>query len=82
MNVPSIKFQLKPKTLESISKSTRLSKEELYNLSIEEAHNKMFERGAIKKLNPIKVFLKNLYRNFGERFGLLDKNYNFYTHID
>ena len=82
MKVPDVKFQLKPKTLEHISKSTRLTKEELRSLSIEEAYNKMLERGAVKKPNPIKVFFKNLYKNIGEKLGLLDKQYNIYTHID
>ena len=82
MNVPNIKSRLEPKTLELISKSTKLSKEELCILTIKEARDKMFERGAIKKPNPIKTFLKNLYKKLGEKFGLLDKHYNIYTDVD
>ena len=82
MTILSIKFKLEPQTLEHISKSTRLTKEELYTLTTKEAYNKMVERGAIKKPNPIKVFFKKIYKNLGERFGLLEKQHNIYTHID
>ena len=82
MKIPDVKFQLNPKTLEHISKSTRLTKEELYTLSTKEAYNKMLERGAIKKPNPVKDFFRKLYKNIGENLGLLDKQYNIYTHID
>lgn len=82
MKVGNVKFHLKPETLEHISKTTRLTKEELYTLSREDAYSRMLERGAIKKPNPIKIFLKNIYKNIGEKLGLLDKKYNIYTHID
>ena len=82
MSIPNVKLRLEPQTLKHISKSTRLSKEELYSLTIRSAYNKMVERGAIKKPNPIKVFFKKIYKNLGERFGLLEKQHNIYTHID
>ena len=38
MTNPSIKFKLEPQTLEHISKSTRLTKEELYTLTTKESY--------------------------------------------
>ena len=82
MKVQDAKTCLKPKTLEYISRTTKLSKKELYTLTSDEAYDKMLERGAIKKPNPVKVFFKNLYKSIGDKLGLLEKNHNFYTHID
>ena len=82
MNVSGVKFRLKPQTLEYITKSTRLTKDELCTLSHHEQYNLMLERGAIKKPNPVKVFFKNLYKNIGEKCGLLEKQHNIYTDID
>lgn len=46
MKVPSINYKLSSKTFDFISQTTRLSKEELQTLTLEEAYNKMRERGA------------------------------------
>lgn len=80
--VPSIKFRLKPETLRSISKRTRLTPNELSTLSIEEAKLKMFKMGVIKKENPIKKIARQLYQKLGEKLGLIEKQVYIYTDND
>ena len=80
--VPSIKFRLKPETLRSISKRTRLTPNELCTLSIEEAKLKMFKMGVIKKENPIKKIARQLYQKLGEKLGLIEKQVYIYTDND
>ena len=82
MNVPTIKYQLSKETIKHLEKSTRCSIEELKNLPIDEAKELMIKRGAMKKTNVIKEWFANKYRQFGEKLGLLKKEYDFYTHID
>ena len=81
-NFSKIKFKLQDKTVDMISKRTKLSTEELYNLSLDEQVTLMNQRGSLKKKNPVKAFIADKYKKFGEKFGLLSKESNTYTHID
>ena len=78
------RYKLADETLRLISKTTKLSKEELTNLPLDKQIELMEQRGSIKKPSPVRNFISDLYRKVGEKFGLLEKNrnYNFYTDID
>lgn len=80
--ISSLKYKLREKTLENISKSTKLNKDELVNLSLDEQLILMKNRGAIKKPNPIRVFFAETYKKLGEKLGFLKKEPNIYTDID
>ena len=75
-------FKLHDKTLEAISRLTKLSKEELHKLPIDEATRLMKERGAIKEPSKFKLWLADIYRKFGEKTGLLQKEHFFYSDGD
>jgi len=77
-----MEFKLSGRTLDSISKSTGLSKEELFKLSLDDASKLMKERGTIKEPSRLKQWFAEKYKQFGERTGLLEKQVNFYTDID
>ena len=82
MRTQPIKYQLSDKTIKLIEQKTKCSINELRTLSIDETQKLMQERGAIKKPNVIKNWFAEKYKQFGERLGLLKKEYNFYTHVD
>ena len=85
MNVPKIsnlKFRLANDTIKHVEKSTRCSIEELRTLTSDEVVDLMIKRGAKKKPNKVKEWFVNQYRKFGEKTGLLKKQYNIYTDID
>lgn len=77
-----LKFKLSERTMKTISKSTKLSEEELKSLSLEEQIKLMEQRGSLKKQNPVKKFIAEKYRKLGEKLGLLNKEHNIYTDID
>lgn len=77
-----MKFHLRDETVQAISKSTKLSVEELQTLSLDEANKLMKERGSLKEQNKLFQWLSDKYKAFGEKTGLLKKQYNFYTDID
>ena len=77
-----IKFQLQEETLNIISKDTRLNKDELHYLPLQNATKLMKQRGAIKESNKIKLWLQNKYKNFGLKLGLLKRERNIYTDVD
>ena len=82
-NTPfKMEFKLSEKTLDYISKSTKLTVQELHNLPLDEASKIMRERGAIKEPSKFKQWLSEKYRQFGERNGLLKKYINIYTDVD
>lgn len=81
-NFSKVKYKLSEQTLQRISKSTKLSKEELTSLSLDKQIELMSQRGSLKKTNPVKDFFVGLYQKLGEKLGLLNKEYNTYTHID
>ena len=82
MKIQSIKFQLSKETIKHIENSTRCSIEELRTLSLTETKDLMIKRGAVKKPNKIKQWFADKYKTIGENLGLLEKQCNFYTHID
>ena len=82
MNVQSITFELSQNTVKLLEKSTRCSIEELRSLPISETKTLMMKRGAVKSTNKIKQFFVDKYKKIGENLGLLNKEYNFYTHVD
>ena len=82
MKVQPMNFCLSKETIKHIEQKTRCSINELRTLSIDETQKLMQERGAIKKPNKIKVWFADKYKQFGEKLGLLKKEYNFYTHVD
>lgn len=81
-NFKGLNFRLKPETLEAVSKSTGLSQKELLNESLSNMLVKAKERGVLKKQNTFKSFLSDLYKNFGEKHGLLKKERYFFTDVD
>ena len=82
MRTQPIKYQLSEQTIKNIEKSTKCSINELRTLSFDETQKLMQERGVIKKPNVIKIWFAEKYKQFGEKLGLLKKEYNFYTHVD
>ena len=82
MKVQPLKFQLSKETIRHIEKSTKCSINELKTLSFDNTKILMEKRGAIKKPNKIKQWFVDKYKQFGEKLGLLKKEYNFYTHVD
>ena len=75
-------FRLSKETLNFISKSTRLTVDELQKLPIDEAARLMKERGAIKEPNKLFQWLADKYKAFGEKTGLLIKQHEFYSDGD
>lgn len=78
----SSNYKLSEKTLENISKKTKLSKDELMKLPLDEGLDLMRNCGAIKRPNPIRTFFIKAYTKFGEKLGLLEKRSNINTDID
>ncbi len=81
-NFKGLNIKLKPQTIESVSKSTGVSKQELMNESLDNLLTKAKERGRLKKTKPFKKFLSDVYKKLGEKFGLLKKEPNIYTDAD
>ena len=77
-----MKFKLAPKTIKAIEASTGLTYEEMTRLPLDESVRLMKERGTIKEPNKIFEWLSDKYKKFGEKTGLLKKEYNFYTDVD
>lgn len=77
-----MKFKLSNDTLKFVSISTKLSVDELRNLSLDDAAILMKERGAIKQPNKLKQYLADKYKKFGEKTGLLRKQHTFYSDGD
>jgi len=77
-----MEYKLSDKILKTISKSTRLSVEELHRLPIDDAVKLMKERGVIKEPNRLKLWLADIYKKVGEKTGLLQKQYEFYSDGD
>ncbi len=75
-------FKLSRETINAIESSTRLTYEEITHLSQDECLKLMKERGALKEPSKLKMWFAKKYKEFGERYGLLEKHYNFYTDID
>lgn len=72
-------FELSKETISAIESSTGLTYAKMTDLPIFESANLMKKRGKIKEPSKLKIWLSNKYKEFGEKFGLLEKHYNFYT---
>lgn len=79
--IKTMTFRLSDKTMKMIEKSTRLTEKEMKTLSDSECRKLMIERGTLKEPSKLKVWASNLYKKFGEKLGLLEKQYNIYTDI-
>ena len=75
-------FTLSKKAINSASKVTKLSEEEMKSLSPEAARKLMKERGSIKQPSKIKQFFADIYKKIGEKLGFLKPEYLIYTDID
>ena len=71
-----LNYKLSEKTIENISKSTKLTKDELFNMSLNDQVRLMEQRGSLKKANPVKNLVRDLYKKLGETTGLLEKKRN------
>ncbi len=77
-----LKYKLSEQTIKSVERTTKLTNDEMTNLSLTECEKLMAERGTLKKPNKLKTWISEKYRELGEKFGLLEKKYNIYTDID
>ena len=77
-----MEFKLSGRTLEDISKSTGLSKDDLFNLSLHEASKLMKNRGALIEQNKLKQWFSDFYKKIGEKLGFLQKEYMVYSDCD
>ncbi len=75
-------FKLSNATLNAISRTTKLSEDELHRLPMAEAIQLMKDRAVIKEPSKFKLWLAEKYKQFGERNGLLKKQYSIYTDVD
>lgn len=72
------KFHLSKETIKAAEKSTGLTYKEMTTLPFSETTKLMKERGNLKEPSKFKLWLSDIYKNFGEKCGLLEKQYNFY----
>lgn len=77
-----LNFNSSEKTIEAIERSTKLTRDEMRKLSLTDCEKLMTERGTLKKPSKFKTWIAEKYKKFGEKFGLLEKQYNIYTDID
>ena len=82
MKIQPTKIQLSKETIKHIENSTKCSIDELRTTPINEIKTLMLKRGAIKKPNKIKQWFADKYKTYGEKLNLLEKQHDFYTHID
>ena len=82
MKTLPINFRLSQVTVKHIEKSTRCSIQEIRNNSMAEVESLMIKRGAMKEPSKVKEWVSDKYKKFGEKIGLLKKEYNIYTEID
>ena len=80
-NKPSfgIKFRLSEEAIKAAEQSTGLTYEQMTRLPLKESTKLMKERGTLKEPNKLVLWLQDKYKKFGEKTGLLRKEYNFYT---
>lgn len=74
-----MKYKLSKDTVKAIESTTGLSYKEMTELPFDKCTQLMKERGKLKEPSKLKIWLSNKYKEFGEKFGLLEKHYNFYT---
>ena len=71
-------FKLQKETVKAIEKSTGLTYKEMTELPLDKCENLMKERGTLKEPNKLWTWLQKKYKEFGEKTGLLKKEYHFY----
>ena len=74
-----IRFKLAPDTIKALESSTGLTYNEMTCLPISETTKLMKERGKLKEPSKLKLWFSDKYKKIGEKLGLLEKHYNFYT---
>ena len=77
-----IKFKLSSESIKAVESSTGLSYDEMTRLPLDEATELMKKRGKLKEPSKFWQWLSEKYKSFGERHGLLKKQYNIYTDVD
>ena len=77
-----MKFKLAPETIKAVETSTGLTYQEMTRLPLSESAKLMKERGTLKEQNKFFEWLSDKYKKFGEKTGLLKKEYKFYTDVD
>ncbi len=75
-------FNLRPETIKAFEESTKLTYEEMTRLPLDESAKLMKERGSLKEPSKLFRWLQDKYKKFGEKTGLLKKEYHFYTDVD
>lgn len=75
-------FKLSKEAIKAAEQSTGLTYEEMTRLPLSESAKLMKERGTLKEPNKLWTWLQGKYKKFGEKTGLLKKEYSFYTDID
>lgn len=76
------KYKLSKETVKAVENSTGLTYKEMTELPLDECAKLMKDRGKLKEPGKLKMWLSQKYKELGEKFGLLEKHYNFYTDID
>lgn len=79
-------YKLSEKTIKMIERKTRLSYDEMKYLTFDDAAKLMRKRAPIgekfqHEFKKIQLWFGNIYKNIGEKLGLLEKKYNIYTDI-
>ncbi|MBP3821684.1 hypothetical protein J6G99_08605 [bacterium] len=77
-----MRFRLSKETIKTLETSTGLTYKEMTGLSIDETTKLMKERGKLKGPSKLKIWISDKYKIFGEKLGLLQKEYKIYTDID
>ena len=82
-NKPSfgIKFRLSEEAIKAAEESTGLTYEEMTRLPLSETSKLMKERGTLKEPSKLFLWLQDKYKKFGEKTGLLKKEYHFYNEV-
>lgn len=80
------KLKLEEKTIDLIEKRTRLSYNEMRFLPLDETTKLMRKRAPIREKiqytsREIRLLCGKIYKNIGEKLGLLEKQRNIYTDI-
>lgn len=75
-------YKLSKETVKAVENSTGLTYKEMTELPLDKCTRLMKERGKLKEPSKLKMWLSQKYKEIGEKYGLLERNYNIYTDID
>lgn len=64
-----IKYKLSEQTIKTIEENTKLTYEEMKNLTLTECEKLINERRACKKLSKIRTWISEIYKKLCEKFG-------------